>query len=78
MVGNTVTPDEALRFAKGERVTSSSGLELRLIRPIDFLVVSDHAENLGLAPMIEKSNPELLRDPQGGEYHDLVKSGQGL
>ncbi|MDX1425809.1 MAG: DUF3604 domain-containing protein, partial [Kiloniellales bacterium] len=77
MIGNKLGPDEALRFAKGEKVISSTGLPARLIRPLDFLVVADHAENLGLAPMIEESNLELLRDPQGREYHDLVKSGQG-
>jgi hypothetical protein len=77
MIGNRLGPDAALRFAKGEQVIASTGLPARLIRPLDFLVVADHAENLGLAPMIEESNPELLRDPQGKEYHDLVKSGQG-
>jgi hypothetical protein len=77
MVGNRLGPDEALRFAKGEKVISSTGLPARLIRPLDFLVVADHAENLGLAPMIEESNPELLKDPQGKEYHDLVKAGKG-
>jgi hypothetical protein len=77
MVGNRLGPDEALRFAKGQEVISSTGLPARLIRPLDFLVVADHAENLGLAPMIEESNPALLRDPQGKEYHDLVKAGNG-
>jgi hypothetical protein len=77
MVGNTLGPDEALRFAKGEKVISSTGVPARLIRPLDFLVVADHAENLGLTPMIEASDPELLKDPQGKEYHDLVKSGKG-
>jgi hypothetical protein len=77
MVGNRLGPDEALRFAKGEKVISSTGLPARLIRPLDFLVVADHAENLGLAPMIEESNPELLKDPQGKKYHDLVKAGKG-
>ena len=77
MIGNRLGPDAALRFAKGEQVIASTGLPARLIRPLDFLVVADHAENLGLAPMIEESNPELLRDPQGKEYHDLVKAGQG-
>ncbi|MBW4935958.1 DUF3604 domain-containing protein [Marinobacter sp. F4206] len=77
MVGNRLGPNDALRFAKGEQVISSTGLPARLIRPLDFLVVADHGENLGLAPMIEESNPELLRDPQGREYHDLVKAGKG-
>jgi Protein of unknown function (DUF3604) len=77
MVGNKLGPDEALRFARGEQVISSTGLPARLIRPLDFLVVADHSENLGLAPMIEESDPALLRDPQGKEFHDLVKAGKG-
>jgi hypothetical protein len=77
MVGNTLGPEEALRFARGEQVISATGVPARLIKPLDFLVVSDHAENLGLAPMIEESDPELLNDPMGKKYHDLVKSGQG-
>ena len=76
MIGNRLGPDEALRFAKGEKVISSTGVPTRLVRPLDFLVVADHAENLGLAPMIEESNPELLRDPMGKKYHDLVKAGK--
>ncbi|MBS0250438.1 MAG: DUF3604 domain-containing protein [Proteobacteria bacterium] len=77
MVGNTLGPEEALRFARGEQVISSSGVPARLIRPLDFLVIADHSENLGLSPMIEESNPELLKDPMGRKYHDLVKSGKG-
>ena len=77
MVGNTLGPDEALRFAKGEKVISSTGLPARLIRPLDFLVVADHAETLGLAPMIEASDPELLKDPTGKRWHDMVKAGNG-
>jgi hypothetical protein len=63
MIGNYLGPDEAFRFARGETVTAAMGERARLIRPLDFLVVADHAENLGLAPMIAESNPELLRNP---------------
>jgi hypothetical protein len=45
------------------------------IGPLDFLVVSDHAENLGLAPAIEESNPELLKGPWGKKVCDTVKAG---
>jgi hypothetical protein len=76
MLGNRLGPDEALRFAKGEIVVSSTGTRARLIRPFDFLVVSDHAENLGLAPMIAESNPDLLKDPWGKQVHDMVKAGK--
>lgn len=75
MVGCTLTPEDAYRFAMGEEVTSSTGVPARLNRPLDFLVVSDHAENLGLAPAIAVSDPNLLENEWGKEQHDLVKSG---
>jgi len=77
MVGNKLSPDEAYRFAKGEEVISSTGQRARLIRPLDFLVISDHAENLGLAPMIAESNPDLLKTEYGKKWHDMVKAGEG-
>ena len=77
MIGNRLSPEEAYRFAKGEEVTSSTGQRVRLIRPLDFLVVSDHAENLGLAPMINESNAELLKTEYGRKWHDMVKAGKG-
>jgi hypothetical protein len=68
MMGNTLGPEEAYRFA-------SHGMRVRLIRPLDFLVVADHAENLGLAPFIAESNPELLKSEWGKAVHDMVKTG---
>jgi len=76
MIGNRLGPDEAYRFAKGEEVVSSKGVRARIIRPLDFLVVADHSENLGLAPMIAESAPRLLADPWGKQVHDLVKAGR--
>ena len=75
MIGNTLGPEDAYRFARGETVTSSTGLPARLRRPLDFLVVADHAENLGLAPAIAESNPELLQNEWGRMVHDFVKEG---
>ena len=43
-VGNKLGPEEAYRFARGEEVTSSTGLRAKLLRPLDFLVIADHAE----------------------------------
>jgi hypothetical protein len=75
MMGNKLDPEKAYRFALGEEVVASHGERVRLIRPLDFLVVADHAENLGLAPFIAESNPELLKSEWGREMHDLVKAG---
>jgi len=76
MLGNVLGPDEAYRFARGEVVVSSLGVRARLQRPLDFLVVADHAENLGLAPMIGESNPDLLQTDFGRKIYDLVKAGK--
>lgn len=76
MVGAVVGPEEAYRFARGEEVTSNHGLPVQLKRPLDFLVIADHAENLGLAPLIAKSDPTVLNNKWGKKVHDLVKSGK--
>ena len=77
MIGNTLGPEQAYRFALGHVITTSSGQKARLVRPLDFLVISDHAENLGLAPMIAESNEDLLKSENGKKLHDLVKDGKG-
>ena len=77
MIGNTLPPEQAFRFARGEEVITSTGQRARLIRPLDFLVVSDHAANLGLAPMIAEGNPDLLATEYGKRFYDLVNAGEG-
>jgi hypothetical protein len=77
MGGNTVGPEDAYRFALGYEVKSSTGLRAKLGRPLDFLVIADHAENLGLAPLIEQSSPAVLGNPRAKKYYDMVKAGNG-
>jgi hypothetical protein len=43
LVGNRLGPNEAYRFAKGEQLTASSNQPVKLVRPLDWLVVADHA-----------------------------------
>ena len=75
LVGNTLGPDMAYRFARGEEVTASSGLRVQLIRPLDFLVVSDHAEYLGLPVMLNSGDPALLADPYGKRLYEMFRAG---
>ncbi|MCP4515680.1 MAG: DUF3604 domain-containing protein, partial [Delftia sp.] len=77
LAGTKLGRDEAYRFARGETVTSNTGQQAALKRPLDFLVVADHAENLGLPPGLGKSDPELLKAPVGRQPNDLLKPGQG-
>ena len=75
LVGNILGPDMAYRFARGEEVTSSSGLRVKLIRPLDFLVVSDHAEYLGLPVLLATGDPVLTDDPYGKYLYDQFRAG---
>jgi hypothetical protein len=75
--GARLGPREAYRFARGEQVTSSSGLPVRLSRPLDFLVVADHSDGMGFFPMILAGEPKIMADPQGRKWHDMIHSGQG-
>lgn len=70
-------PRDAHRFARGEQVTSSSGQPVKLSRPLDFLVVTDHSDNMGFFPNLFAGKPEILADPTGRRWHDMIASGKG-
>ena len=59
--GTRTTPEEAYRFARGEEVTSTWGLRAKLSRPLDWLVISDHAELYGLMPELLKGFSHLTK-----------------
>ena len=73
--GATLELDEAYRFARGEEVRASSGQRVRLSRPLDFLVVADHAEGLGTIVELFKGNPQLMKDPTLKRWYELFNSG---
>jgi hypothetical protein len=75
LVGTTLDVHAGYRFARGEKVISNSGQPVQLIRPLDFLVITDHAELIGLAPMLHASDPLLLADPWGKWAHEQFQSG---
>lgn len=77
MAGATLGPDVAYRVSRGEAVTSHLGWKVKLVRPLDFIVLADHAENLGLADFIQRSDPILLANETGKKWYDMVKAGDG-
>ena len=72
---NRVGQEDAFRFARGEEITSTGGLRAKLSRPLDFLVISDHAEMYGLMPQLLSGDPEILATEIGRKWHDALKSG---
>ena len=64
-MGTRTTPEEAYRFAKGEEVTATGGERVRLRRPLDFLMIADHAENLGILPRVVGGDERLSATQEG-------------
>jgi len=75
MSGTVLGPDKAYRFARGETVTSNTGIPVRLGRPLDFLVVSDHSENLGLPVAIMRQDESLMANEWGRQMAELLAAG---
>ena len=73
--GARLVPEDAYRFARGEELTSSTGLKVKLSRPLDFLVVADHSDNMGFFPRLFEGEPEMLADPTGKKWYDMVQAG---
>ncbi|MEZ5697219.1 MAG: DUF3604 domain-containing protein, partial [Sphingomonadaceae bacterium] len=66
--GVRLTPEDAYRFAQGEKVTASNGMTAQLETPLDFLMVADHSDNLGSFNELRKGNPRLLANPVLAEW----------
>ena len=77
MAGATLGPDAAYRASRGETVTSHLGWQFKLIRPLDFVVLADHAENLGIADFIRRSDPVCLANETCKRWHDMTRDGKG-
>lgn len=74
--GNRLDTEAALRFARGEQVTSTRGVEARLTRPLDFLVISDHSDALGATRELYEAPRLLLRDPILKRWWDMMHESE--
>ena len=73
--GTTLMPRDAYRFARGEQVVSNTGQPVRLSRPLDFYMVTDHSDGMGVITDIIKGATNILADPQGAEFHEAFAAG---
>ncbi len=73
--GARLGPADAYKFARGEQVNSSTAGPAKLSRPLDFLVVADHSDNMGFFPKLFSGDPAYLADPTGRRWYDMVQAG---
>ena len=73
--GARLLPPDAYRFAKGEEVVSSNGLPVKLSRPLDFLVVADHSDNMGFFPKLQEGAAYVMANEHGRRWNEMVNKG---
>lgn len=72
--GTRVGPEEALRLARGEEIKSSTGQPVKLSRPLDWLVVADHSDALGVINEVLVGNPKLMADPTAKRWNQQMNA----
>ena len=76
-LGNmNLTPADAYRFARGATIIAHNGMPVRLRRPLDFLVVSDHAEYLGGFYRFNVGDPLVVDTPPGRQWQSYLDEGE--
>jgi hypothetical protein len=75
LFGNTTGHETAYRFARGEEVVSATGQPVKLSRPLDWLVIADHSDMLGIATDIQRGAPNILANAKGKEWYEGFQEG---
>lgn len=75
IAGTTLGPEEAVRFARGDEVISSTGSRLMLSRPLDWVAVTDHSDALGTIAALRAGDPVMMANPLARRWHDMMLKG---
>ena len=73
--GNRLNAEHAYRLARGEEITATGGFRVKLSRPLDWLVVADHSENLGFFPRLLRGDPDIVSNEWGKRWHGMIQEG---
>lgn len=73
--GNRLGLEEAYRFSRGEEVVSSTGYRARLARPLDFVVIADHSDGMGVFDLLRQGDPKVVVDEQTLRWHEGINQG---
>lgn len=74
MGDNDFSSTVAYEYARGDLVTTRNGMNIRIRKPLDFLVIADHAEQLGVLASVQTGDPEILKFDAGKELQMRYKA----
>jgi hypothetical protein len=75
LFGNTTGVDTMLRFARGEQVTSASGQPVKLARPLDWVVTTEHSDGMGMIDDLRAGAPNVMASDQGARWSEALQAG---
>lgn len=75
--GNRLGMDEAYKFARGDEVTSTTGIKTRLAKPLDFLVVADHSDGMGFFPDMMAEKEYVMKYEESKKWKKMIDEGKG-
>jgi hypothetical protein len=58
--GTRTTPRDAYACAKGTAIDHAAGYKIQLKQPLDFYMVTDHSEYMGILPKAQEPENEVL------------------
>ncbi|MFD0980029.1 DUF3604 domain-containing protein [Tropicimonas aquimaris] len=73
--GTTLLPRDSYRLARGEQIVSNTGQPVKLSRPLDFYMITDHSDGMGAITDILAGAPNILADEQGKQFHEAFAQG---
>jgi hypothetical protein len=75
LAGTTLSPEDAVRFVRGETVKSNTGQDAKLEVPLDWVAVTDHSDGMGTISELQAGNPEFMADPRARAWAEAMKKG---
>jgi hypothetical protein len=73
--GARLMPDDAYRFARGEEIISTSGQRVKLSKPLDFFMLTEHSDGMGVIVDILNGTPNIMAEPIGAQLHEAFNRG---
>ena len=74
LFGNRTLHETAYRLARGEEIISSTGQPVKLSRPLDWLVIADHSDGMGMVQDIFKADPLVMSTEQGRRWNKGIQT----
>ncbi|MGV6806015.1 MAG: DUF3604 domain-containing protein [Ruegeria sp.] len=75
LFGNTTGLETMLRFARGEEVVSATGQPVKLARPLDWIVTTEHSDGMGMITDLAKGAPNIMQSEQGARWSRALQEG---